>query len=162
LVPDLAQRLGEIAEPTLVLVGEEDQPDMHAIAERLAREIPGARHATIPETAHVPSMERPREFDGLVLPFLEEAASAPTASPGGSGGCTPGAGPGTRGGRGRGGGRSRCGCANGSATWSSSPRTSPRPGRSTRSCCSAWAARAWRRKCCGEPSEPSRSTCSTR
>ena len=74
LVPDLAQRLGEIAEPTLVLVGEEDQPDMHAIAERLAREIPGARHATIPETAHVPSMERPREFDGLVLPFLEEAA----------------------------------------------------------------------------------------
>jgi pimeloyl-ACP methyl ester carboxylesterase len=74
LVPDLAQRLGEIAAPTLVLVGEEDQPDMHAIAERLAREIPGARHARIPETAHVPSMERPREFDGLVLPFLEEAA----------------------------------------------------------------------------------------
>jgi pimeloyl-ACP methyl ester carboxylesterase len=74
LVPDLAQRLGDVAVPTLVLVGEEDQPDMHAIAERLASEIPGARLATIPETAHVPSMERPREFDELVLPFLEEAA----------------------------------------------------------------------------------------
>jgi 3-oxoadipate enol-lactonase len=74
LVEDLAQRLGEIGVPTLVLVGEEDQPDMRAIAERLEREIPGARLATIPATAHVPSMERPREFEALVLPFLEEAA----------------------------------------------------------------------------------------
>jgi 3-oxoadipate enol-lactonase len=74
LVPDLAERLGEIAVPTLVLVGEEDLPDMHAIAERLGREIPGARRATIAATAHVPSMERPGEFDELVLGFLEEAA----------------------------------------------------------------------------------------
>jgi pimeloyl-ACP methyl ester carboxylesterase len=74
LVPDLAQRLGEVGVPTLVLVGEEDQPDMQAIAERLGREIPGARLATIPATAHVPSMERPREFDELVLPFLAETA----------------------------------------------------------------------------------------
>jgi pimeloyl-ACP methyl ester carboxylesterase len=74
LVPDLAERLGAIEAPALVLVGEEDQPDMQAIAERLAREIPRARFATIPATAHVPSMERPREFDGLVLPFLEDVA----------------------------------------------------------------------------------------
>ena len=72
LVDDLAQKLGEIQVPTLVLVGEEDQPDMQAIAERLSREIPGARRATIPGTAHVPSLERPREFDELVLPFLRE------------------------------------------------------------------------------------------
>jgi len=72
LVEDLVQRLGEISVPTLVLVGEEDQPDMHRIAERLEREIPGARRATIPGTAHVPSLERPREFDELVLPFLRE------------------------------------------------------------------------------------------
>ena len=74
LVEDLAQRLSEIQAPTLVLVGEEDQPDMQAIADRLAQEIPAARRATIPNTAHVPSMERPREFDELVLPFLREAA----------------------------------------------------------------------------------------
>ena len=74
LVPDLAERLGEISVPTLVLVGEEDLPDMHAIAKRLASEIPGARRATIAATAHVPSMERPREFDELVLGFLKEAA----------------------------------------------------------------------------------------
>ncbi|HXZ56773.1 MAG TPA: alpha/beta fold hydrolase [Gaiellaceae bacterium] len=74
LVPDLAERLGEVGVPTLVLVGDEDLPDMHAISDRLAREIPGARHATIAATAHVPSMERPVEFDELVLGFLEEAA----------------------------------------------------------------------------------------
>jgi 3-oxoadipate enol-lactonase len=74
LVPDLAERLGEIGAPTLVIVGDEDTPDMHAIVERLFREIPGARSATIVGTAHVPSMERPNEFDAIVLPFLEEAA----------------------------------------------------------------------------------------
>jgi pimeloyl-ACP methyl ester carboxylesterase len=74
LVPDLAQRLGEVGVPTLVLVGEEDQPDMQAIAKRLERELPNARRETIAATAHVPSMERPQEFDALVLPFLAEPA----------------------------------------------------------------------------------------
>jgi len=72
LVDDVAQRLGEIKVPTLVLVGEEDVPDIHAIADRLAHEIPGARRATIANTAHVPSMERPEEFERLVLGFLDE------------------------------------------------------------------------------------------
>lgn len=71
LVEDVAQRLGEIAVPTLVVTGEEDQPDIHAIADRLAREIPRAERATIANTAHVPSMERTAEFDELVLGFLE-------------------------------------------------------------------------------------------
>jgi 3-oxoadipate enol-lactonase len=71
LVEDVAERLGEIQAPTLVLVGKEDVPDIQAIADRLAREIPGAKRATIPDTAHAPSMERPEEFDELVLGFLE-------------------------------------------------------------------------------------------
>jgi 3-oxoadipate enol-lactonase len=74
LVEDVAQRLGEIRAPALVLTGEEDQPDIQAIADRLAREIPGARRASIANAAHVPSMERPREFGELVLGFLEAAA----------------------------------------------------------------------------------------
>jgi pimeloyl-ACP methyl ester carboxylesterase len=75
LVPDLADRLGDIQAPTLVLVGDQDQPDMQAIAERLEREIPGARSARIAGVAHVPSMEKPREFDELVLGFLEETGA---------------------------------------------------------------------------------------
>ena len=71
LVADLSARLGEITARTLVLVGDEDVADIHQIADRLEREIPGARRATIAHTAHVPSMERPREFDELVLGFLD-------------------------------------------------------------------------------------------
>ena len=71
LVGDLAERLGEVTAPTLVLVGEEDVPDMHQIADRLERELPNAQRASIADTAHVPSLERPREFDELVLPFLQ-------------------------------------------------------------------------------------------
>lgn len=71
LVSDLSERIGEVGAPTLVLVGEEDVPDMHEIAERLERELPNAHRASITGTAHVPSLERPREFDALVLPFLQ-------------------------------------------------------------------------------------------
>ncbi len=71
LVSDLSERVGEVDAPTLVLVGEEDLRDMHEIAGRLERELPNARRASIANTAHVPSMERPREFDQLVLPFLQ-------------------------------------------------------------------------------------------
>jgi 3-oxoadipate enol-lactonase len=73
LVGDVSERLGEVGAPTLVLVGEEDVPDMHEIAGRLERELPNAGRASIADTAHVPSLERPREFDQLVLPFLQSA-----------------------------------------------------------------------------------------
>jgi pimeloyl-ACP methyl ester carboxylesterase len=71
LVAPLVERLGEINARTLVVVGDEDLPDIHQIADRLEREIPGARRATIADAAHVPNMERPREFDQLVLGFLD-------------------------------------------------------------------------------------------
>jgi len=70
LVPDLAERLTEIRAPTLIVVGEEDRPDIHTIADRLAAALPHARRASIPATAHIPSLERPDEFDRLVLEFL--------------------------------------------------------------------------------------------
>ena len=70
LVEDWGDRLAEISVPTLVLVGELDRPEMRAIAERLDREIPNSRRETIAGTAHVPNMERPEEFDRLVLEFL--------------------------------------------------------------------------------------------
>ena len=74
LVEGVDELLSEIRVPTLVLVGEEDVPDIRAIAHRLAHGIPGARFATIANAAHVPSMERPREFEELVLGFLQEVA----------------------------------------------------------------------------------------
>jgi pimeloyl-ACP methyl ester carboxylesterase len=54
----------------MVLVGEHDVADMHEIADRIATAVPGARLELIDGTAHLPSMERPAEFDRLVLGFL--------------------------------------------------------------------------------------------
>lgn len=71
LVPDVRERLDEVRASTLVLTGEEDQPDIHSIAEHLAEGIPGARRASIAGAAHLPSLERPTEFDALVLDFLK-------------------------------------------------------------------------------------------
>jgi pimeloyl-ACP methyl ester carboxylesterase len=71
LVADLAERLAEVTVPTLILVGDEDILDMHEIADRLERELPNAQRASLADTAHVPSLERPREFDRLVFPFLQ-------------------------------------------------------------------------------------------
>jgi pimeloyl-ACP methyl ester carboxylesterase len=70
LVSDLARRLDAVRVPTLVVVGEEDVADFHQIAAQLAREIDGARHAVIPNAAHLPSLERPSAFNELVLGFL--------------------------------------------------------------------------------------------
>ena len=70
LVEDVGGRLDEVRAPTLVLVGEEDVAALHAVGGRLAREIPDARFGTIPRTAHVPHLERPADFDALVLDFL--------------------------------------------------------------------------------------------
>ena len=73
LVPDLAERLGEVRAPTLALAGEEDVEDMQELARRFAREIPRVQHATIAGAAHMPNLERPEAFDALVLAFLSEA-----------------------------------------------------------------------------------------
>ena len=76
LVLDIGDRLGEISVPTLVLVGELDVADMHTVADRLEQEILGARRATIEGVAHIPSLERPGEFDELVLGFLADVEAA--------------------------------------------------------------------------------------
>jgi 3-oxoadipate enol-lactonase len=70
LAEEVDRRLGEIAVPTMVLVGEHDAADMHAIAGQIASAVPGARLERIAGAAHLPSMERPAEFDRLVLGFL--------------------------------------------------------------------------------------------
>jgi 3-oxoadipate enol-lactonase len=63
--------LGAVRAPTLVAVGERDKQDFHAIAERLAREIPDAELVVIPGAGHLPSLERPDETAALVRRFLQ-------------------------------------------------------------------------------------------
>lgn len=71
LEPPAATRLSEIQAPALILVGDKDQPRTLAAADLLASDLPNARKAVMPDTAHLPNMERPDEFDHLVLNFLE-------------------------------------------------------------------------------------------
>ena len=70
--PPSNERLAEVTAPTLVAVGELDQPDMVAIAVKLAAGIPGAQHVVLPSVAHLPPMERPGDFALLVRDFLTE------------------------------------------------------------------------------------------
>jgi 3-oxoadipate enol-lactonase len=70
LDPPASQRLGDVTVPTLVVTGDEDVDDIRAIGDRLALEIPGGQRATIAGAAHLPNLERPEEFDRIVLDFL--------------------------------------------------------------------------------------------
>jgi 3-oxoadipate enol-lactonase len=72
LDPPASQRLGDVVVPTLVVTGDEDVVDIIRIGDRLAREIPDAERATIGGAAHLPNLERPDEFNRLVLGFLDE------------------------------------------------------------------------------------------
>jgi 2-hydroxy-6-oxonona-2,4-dienedioate hydrolase len=69
--PPAADRLPDIQAPTLLIVGDEDQPRVFAAADLLERELPNARKVVMSGTAHLPNMERPEEFNRLVLDFLE-------------------------------------------------------------------------------------------
>ena len=70
LEPPAIARLGEIRVPALVIVGDRDQPDMLAVADRLAGGIAGARKVVVPGVAHMVNMERPEEFSRMVRDFL--------------------------------------------------------------------------------------------
>jgi len=62
--------LSAIAARTLVVVGELDKSDFHAIGDRLAAGIAGAERATIAGAGHLPSLERAEETARLVREFL--------------------------------------------------------------------------------------------
>lgn len=70
LEPPAFVRLGEVRCPTLIVTGDLDEPVVGRAAEAMAKGIPGATHVVIGGTAHVPNMEKPREFNGAVLGFL--------------------------------------------------------------------------------------------
>jgi 3-oxoadipate enol-lactonase len=68
--PKTIERLGSIRAPTLVVIGSRDAQSLKNIAETLATKIPGARKAVIPDASHHPPVEKPKEFNRIVLNFL--------------------------------------------------------------------------------------------
>ena len=71
LDPPAIARLGDIRVPTLVIVGEYDLPDFRAIADTLARGIPGARLEVLDGVGHCSNVEAPGRFNSLLLEFLD-------------------------------------------------------------------------------------------
>jgi pimeloyl-ACP methyl ester carboxylesterase len=74
--PPACGRLGEVHVPTLVIVGDLDVDHVQEGARVLSQGIAGARMAIMRGVAHVPNMERPEEFNRLVLDFLGERTLA--------------------------------------------------------------------------------------
>jgi len=72
LEPPALGRLSGIEAPTLIVVGDADDPEILRGSDLLAKEIRGSKKIVMPETAHLPSMERPAEFNQHVLEFLAE------------------------------------------------------------------------------------------
>jgi len=69
--PPAIDRLAELNVPMLVAVGELDMPDIHEIAELLLAADPNASKVVVDGVAHMVNMERPDEFNRVVLEYLE-------------------------------------------------------------------------------------------
>ncbi|HEX8890539.1 MAG TPA: alpha/beta fold hydrolase [Pyrinomonadaceae bacterium] len=66
------ERLAEIKAPTLVVVGDHDAQTIQAIADILKDKIPGAEKVVITDVGHHLNMEKPKEYNRIVLDFLRE------------------------------------------------------------------------------------------
>ena len=74
--PEAYGRLAEITAPTLVLVGDLDLPEKVEQSAWLADQLPNGQYGVIPDVAHMLNMERPAQFNQLVLDFLEDLSPA--------------------------------------------------------------------------------------
>lgn len=73
LALNITPELRRITAPTLIMVGEEDNLKPRAYADIIARQIPHAAYAIIPNAGHALCWEAPLAFNSLVLGFLEQA-----------------------------------------------------------------------------------------
>ncbi|MBX3062979.1 MAG: alpha/beta hydrolase [Anaerolineae bacterium] len=64
------ERLGEIQSPTLIIVGNRDEPDTVRVGSVLAEGISNAHLVVIAGAAHIVNLEQPAAFNRIVLDFL--------------------------------------------------------------------------------------------
>ncbi|MGE3404724.1 MAG: alpha/beta fold hydrolase [Vicinamibacterales bacterium] len=70
LSPPAVGRLSEVTCPVLVVVGADDQPHIHQIAEMIADGIRGARRIVIPGAGHLVNLDAPAAFNAALDSFL--------------------------------------------------------------------------------------------
>ena len=69
--PSAVEQLGSLDLPVLIVYGDKDTEFIQASASYMEQHIPGAKKVLMPNTAHLPNMERPTEFNRIVLEFLQ-------------------------------------------------------------------------------------------
>ena len=67
---DFVPRLPEIAVPTLVVCGDDDQGTPPAGNRQIADLVPGGRYEEIPDARHFPNVEHPDTFNQLMMSWL--------------------------------------------------------------------------------------------
>lgn len=72
LRPLAAGRLGEVTAPTLLIIGDQDVPDMFPMLDAMEKGISNVRRVNLKNVAHLPNLEVSAEFNRIVLDFLEE------------------------------------------------------------------------------------------
>jgi pimeloyl-ACP methyl ester carboxylesterase len=70
LKPGAGERLAELQIPVLVIVGALDTPYILAAADYMVAHIANCRKVVIENTAHLPSLEHPDEFNRILSAFL--------------------------------------------------------------------------------------------
>ncbi len=70
---DSADRVGSIAAPTLVTVGELDLVLPERFSRELVERIPGARLVVVPAAGHQPFQELPEDYNRLLVEFWQSA-----------------------------------------------------------------------------------------
>lgn len=69
---DLKDKVAEIKSPTLIIAGEEDILIPPRYSKMLNEQIENSELAIIKDCAHVPPIEKPDEFNSIVLEFLKK------------------------------------------------------------------------------------------
>jgi pimeloyl-ACP methyl ester carboxylesterase len=70
LTPPAIEQLEKIGVPTLVVMSDKDVAEFQTVSTLIAERIRDSQQVIIPGTAHLPSMEKPEEFNQIVLAFL--------------------------------------------------------------------------------------------
>jgi 2-hydroxy-6-oxonona-2,4-dienedioate hydrolase len=68
-------RLESLDMPVLIIAGSHDTPYILAAAKYMVEKIMFARKVIIEDAAHLPNMDQPREFQGIVKEFLASLSS---------------------------------------------------------------------------------------
>jgi 3-oxoadipate enol-lactonase len=70
---NVEDQLGRIRVPTHYVSGADDKlGGPPALMERLAKMVPGARHSSVPNAAHIANIQNPGGFNLVVGEFLRE------------------------------------------------------------------------------------------